>query len=355
MALPSDDSFSIASQEVSSLLQQGKDESACADLAKTLIDEVTNAVNQSNKILATLDDGSDCPNEGSEAVNTAQQNKDDADKAAQEAALAVKQANSATVDFSSYSLSSVTEGQCAQFWTDENYKAAKTTATDAATAKTAADAKAAAMVEPLAAAKEQAAIEIKSCQCAARAAYNTALTAASEKAADDDAAFTKGKHMQCVLAGTAAADCSVGVVPKLQAVTLAEGVPAEVCTTPSPTAAPTASPTTSAPTTSAPTTSAPTTSAPTSAPTIGSYYYTLEGFCSSRYKCYNTADASQCSKASVGLHINKATTETDPNYPSGCYETRGNRYFNLASTTTSASSINWGDVVVHTICKCYTE
>lgn len=350
MALPSDDSFSIASQEVSSLLQQGKDESACADLAKTLIDEVTNAVNESNKILAALDDGSDCPNEGSETVNAAQQNKDDADKAAQEAALAVEQANSATVDWS-YSLSSVTEGQCAQFWTDENYKAAKTTATDAATAKTAADAKAAAMVEPLAAAKEQAAIEIKACQCAARAAYNTAFTAASEKAADDDAAFTKGKHMQCVLAGTAAADCSVGVVPKLQAVTLAEGVPAEVCTTPSPTAAPTASPTTSAPTRYP--TPAPTTLAPTPYPTrVYKYKFTTSNTCASLSNCRNFYDKQECGFAMKYFSVNKqVSTENDAGYPTGCYEMSNKVYIN-----TNKNSVNARDKtnVVGSFCLCWT-
>ena len=343
MALPSDDSFSIASQEVSSLLQQGKDESACADLAKTLIDEVTNAVNETNKILAALDDGSDCPNEGSEAVNTLQQNKDDADKAAQEAALAVEQANSATVDWS-FSLSSVTEGQCAQFWTDENYKAARTTATDAATAKITADDKAAAMVEPLAAAKEQAAMEIKACQCAARAAYNTAFTAASEKAADDDAAFTKGKHMQCVLAGTAAADCSVGVVPKLQAVTLAEGVPAEVCTTPSPTAAPTASPTTSAPTTSAPT------------PIKYKYFHSTIKRCWHLPRCWDLSYASDCTEAAKELSISnnyglplEARTETDQGYPTRCYNTAGTLFFNLASTEVAPSQKG---NVKGSICKC---
>jgi len=38
------DAFDMASHEVTVLLQQGKDESACADLAKSLIDEVTNKV-----------------------------------------------------------------------------------------------------------------------------------------------------------------------------------------------------------------------------------------------------------------------------------------------------------------------
>ena len=230
--LPSQDDFDIASQEVSSLLQQGKDESACADLAKSLVDEVTSSVEESNKILEALDNGSDCPNEGQDAVTTAQQNKDADDKAATDAASAASAADNANVDFGSYSLSSLTDGQCAQFWEDAAYVAAKQAATKAATAKTEADATAGAMDQALTSAKEEAAKQVKACQCAARAAYNTAFAAATAKAAGDAAAFTKGKHMQCVLAGTAAEAFDVGDVPTLKAVTLADGVPADACTSP---------------------------------------------------------------------------------------------------------------------------
>jgi hypothetical protein len=237
------DAFDMASHEVTVLLQQGKDDSACADLAKSLIDEVTDKVDSANKLIATLDDGSDCSSKGQDAVAAATTNKENAEKAATEAASAASSATDTEVDFGSYSLNSLTEGTCAQFWSDPSYTAAKKTAAEATTAQTEADAKAKAAEAPLQAAKEQAAKDVKACQCAVRAEYNLAYSAATEGVEADAAAYTKGKNMQCVLAGTAAADCKVGDVPKLKEITLAEGVPAEVCTTPSPTSSPTPSPT----------------------------------------------------------------------------------------------------------------
>jgi len=237
------DAFHMASLEVTVLLQEGKDDSACADLAKSLIDEVTDKVDSANKLIATLDDGSDCSSKGQDAVATATTNKENAEKAATEAASAASSAADTEVDFGSYSLTALTEGTCAQFWSDPSYTAAKKTAAEAGTAQTEADAKAKAAEAPLQAAQEQAAKDVKKCQCAARANYDKAYSAATDGVEADAAAYTKGKNMQCVLAGTAAADCKVGDVPKLKEITLAEGVPAEVCTTPSPTGSPTAAPT----------------------------------------------------------------------------------------------------------------
>jgi len=236
------DAFHMASLEVTVLLQQGKDDSACADLAKSLIDEVTDKVDSANKQLALLDDGSDCSSKGQDAVVTATTNKENAEKAATEAASAASSAADTEVDFGSYSLNALTEGTCAQFWSDPSYTAAKKTAAEAATAQIEADAKAKAAEAPLQAAQEQAAKDVKACQCAVRASYNQAYSAATQGVDADAAAYTKGKNMQCVLAGTAAADCKVGDVPKLTEITLAEGVPATPCTsapTPAPTPAPT--------------------------------------------------------------------------------------------------------------------
>ena len=238
MGLPTPDAesaFDMASHEVTVLLQQGKDESACADLAKSLIDEVTNKVDSANKLLADLDDGSDCSSKGQDAVTTATTNRENAEKSATEAASAASAAADADVDFGSYSFSALTEGTCTQFWSDPSFTAATEAASKAAKAKTDADATAKAMDTSLASAKEQAAKDVKTCQCAVRTSYNTAFAEATKKASDDAAAFTKGKHMQCVLAGTAAEACDVGDVPKVKEVSLADGVPAEVCTSGSPT------------------------------------------------------------------------------------------------------------------------
>jgi len=226
---PASTSYEQASKEITILLQQGNDDSACADLAKTLIDEVTATVDASNKLLGALDDGSSCPNEGQEAVTTAQSNKDDADKAASDAAEAASGAADAEVDFGSFSLSSLTPGECGQFWEDEAYKSAKAAQATTATAQTEADAKAKVAAEAVDDATTAAAAAVQACQCKVRAAYDLAWAAATEKQDADAAAYTKGKHMQCVLQGTAAADCDVGDAPQVTPVTLADGVPAEPC------------------------------------------------------------------------------------------------------------------------------
>jgi len=223
------DAFDMASHEVTVLLQQGKDESACADLAKSLIDEVTAKVDSANKLLADLDDGSDCSSKGQDAVTTATTEKTNAENAATDAASAASAAAHTDVDFGSYSLKSLTEGTCTQFWSDPSYTAAQKTAADAATAQTDADAEVKAAESSLQAAQEQAAKDVKTCQCAVKASYDTAFAEATKKASDDAAAFTKGRHMECVLKGTPAADCKVGDVPAVTPITLAEGVPDEQC------------------------------------------------------------------------------------------------------------------------------
>merc|ERR1712070_615081 len=65
---------------------------------------------------------------------------------------------------------------------------------------------------------------INHCQCRVKVSYETAWKAANANNAADEKAYTKGKHMQCVLAGTPPASCSVGAVPKVTAITLADGV-----------------------------------------------------------------------------------------------------------------------------------
>merc|ERR1711935_1299128 len=182
-----EDEYQQASTEINMLLQQGKDQSACADLAKTLVDEVTASVKLSSKLLADLDDGSSCPSEGREAVKAAQRNKDAADKAAREAATAASKASGAAVDFGLYSLSSLTEGKCGQFWENPRYKSAKAAAAAADSAKTKAAARA--LDDETKAAAEA----VKACQCQVRKAYDSAWTAANKNNEANQASYTKGK------------------------------------------------------------------------------------------------------------------------------------------------------------------
>lgn len=241
-----DSAYEVASQEIASLLQKGKDDTACADLAKALIEEVSSKVDLNDKMLAALDDGSDCPNEGQDAVKAAQKNKDDDDTAASDATAAAEKATEVDVDFGVINMNQLSEGQCEPFWADAAYQVAIKAESDAEDARVAANAKAQGAAEALTAAEEAAAKAVKTCQCKVRGEYgkrcpnafhhclisdtaDTAWTAANKDTAADQAAYTKGKNMQCVLAGKPAADCKAGEAPKPTPVTLAAGVPTEQC------------------------------------------------------------------------------------------------------------------------------
>ena len=154
-AAPVSTSYEQASNEVTVpctiLLQSGKDESACHDLAKTLVDELTSSAEQSNKVPGALDDGSPCPNKGQDAVTAAQNNRDNAAKAASnsDAAEAASEAADVSLNFGTLSFSTLNEGECGQFWKDESYVAAKATHESAAKAQIEADAKATATATAL--------------------------------------------------------------------------------------------------------------------------------------------------------------------------------------------------------------
>merc|ERR1740127_330688 len=72
--------FQEAQDYVTELLQDGKDQGACADLAAATIKEVQDEVATQQKILDSLDTGADCPNKGQAAVDSAQSTLDQANK-----------------------------------------------------------------------------------------------------------------------------------------------------------------------------------------------------------------------------------------------------------------------------------
>merc|ERR1719155_145066 len=64
--------FDEAKATVQSMIQAGKDQGACTDLAAATVKEVEASVDAAQKILASLNTGSDCPNKGQGAVDAAQ-------------------------------------------------------------------------------------------------------------------------------------------------------------------------------------------------------------------------------------------------------------------------------------------
>ena len=131
-------------------------------------------------------------------------------------------------------------------------------AAEAAAGKANIEAKATAeaAAEALGQAAKSAAEAKEACLCKVRDQYDQSWSAIAEGAKGHAAAYEKAKNMQCVLDGTAAADCKVGKTPATSPKILSADVPEQSCTAP-PTPAPTPNPTTKAPTAN-PTTTAPT-------------------------------------------------------------------------------------------------
>merc|ERR1711871_1560545 len=206
-----------AKAAVASMIKAGKDEGACADLASATIKEVEDAVDSQQKALDSLDTGADCASKNQEEVDAAQGNLDQANKDKTDADAAAAAAAGADVAFSPKPLSSLTPGQCDTFFTDPAY-----TSTQAAGAVTAAEA-------GLKAAQEAQQEAIAECKCSAKKAYEAAWEAANANNDANEKAYTKGKHMKCVLAGTPPASCPVGDIPKVTAITLADGVESASC------------------------------------------------------------------------------------------------------------------------------
>merc|ERR1711970_539392 len=216
--------FHAQAQKTIALLQeQGTSSDACSSLAATTLKEVEDAVSNLQGIIDGLDDGSSCGNEGQAAVDDATNTKGLADQAVLDAAAALDAAQCTEVDFGTRSFSSLVEGDCAWAYASDEYTAAKAAVAAATTAHNDAVGAAAAAATGLEEAVAEQVRLIHECRCKAKTDYKDAWAAAESGAAERSATYTKAKHMECVLAGTSAADCSV-TVPTVTPRTLPEDV-----------------------------------------------------------------------------------------------------------------------------------
>lgn len=211
-------------------LVEKKGASACADLADATIKEVKSNIEQEQQLLNKIDKGDKCPQEGQDSVTAAKKALKDAEAAKVVADKALKDAQGAKVNFGDFTFSSLTPGNCQAMFGSSAYTSAKAKVDSA---KKAAE-KAVGVVTGSKTAVDNAvtaaALAVKTCQCNAYKAHEQALENANVKAEKaNKAAWTKGYHLKCVLAGTAASSCSVPSIPKVKAVSLAQGVEKNAC------------------------------------------------------------------------------------------------------------------------------
>merc|ERR1711970_1600914 len=200
-----------AQKAINLLQEQGTSSDACSSLAGSTIKEVEDHVNNLQEVIDGLDDGSTCGSEGQDAVDDATNAKSLADQAEVDAATALTEAEAAAVDFGAKPFNALVEGECAWAYALDSYTSAKAAFGSATETHTAAVGAAAAAATALEEAVAEQIKLIHECRCKAKEEYNTAWSNAEEGAAEREATYTKAKHMECVLAGTSAADCTFTV------------------------------------------------------------------------------------------------------------------------------------------------
>merc|ERR1719453_664635 len=131
-----------AKETVSSMLEAGSSDSACAELAATTISEVEDAVKAQQEAVdkfAAPNDGTSCLEEGKEGVDSATEALEGAKKASEDAAAAASSAAGASVDFGPVAQSAMTDsahghGLCGPWAADPALTAAKAAAAEAVAA-----------------------------------------------------------------------------------------------------------------------------------------------------------------------------------------------------------------------------
>jgi len=193
-------------------------------LADTIIAEVTSVVKEQEELLNALSDGSDCQSEGQDTVDAARSHQTQAQGAKTMTDTAAATAASAPVAIGSMSLSSLGNAQCTDHTNDPAFIAAKKTNEDAQAAATTAAAELTAANTAVVDAEAAQKVAINACECEAHKTYESAYEKANTRSDEDLAAWKKGKHMKCVLAGTDPSSCSVGTPPDVTRRALAQGV-----------------------------------------------------------------------------------------------------------------------------------
>merc|ERR1711988_966666 len=220
-----DAEFEDAKASVNELLQAGKDDKACRNLAKTTAVEVNDSVAAAQKVIAKMPNGNQCNNEGAHLIKKAEDDKKKADKAKKDAQNKVNAARSAKINFGDYVVSSLDGKSCGYFYNTQVWKNAQSKIKSAEDAYTKRKAEAQAAVKAVTAAKKEAEVLVNKCKCSSKKAIEKAIADFNAKSkAANTAAWKKSYHMICVLDAKPANKCTVPALPEVKPVPFGKGV-----------------------------------------------------------------------------------------------------------------------------------
>jgi len=218
-------SYTDAKDTITAMLQEGKDDSACRDLASTTKDEVTNSVDQQQKTLAGLQNGDQCNSEGQNLIDDANEKKTAADKAEQDAMSAYTAAKGEELNFGNFKYTDLTEGQCGTFFSSSVWQNAKNKVNSAKSTYDTKQGEANAAESAVADAQAEAKKMVSKCKCETKKTIEDTLKKMNDNAKTANTmAWNKAYHMECVLDGKATNNCNVPALPTVQPVPFADGV-----------------------------------------------------------------------------------------------------------------------------------
>jgi hypothetical protein len=215
--VPTDEAIHKEAQtHIEGLLQSGKTQDACKSLADSSIKAISDSVKNAQKIMNAVPKGASCKKEGQPAVDAATKTNNAAAKKVKDAKAASGTAKSAPVKFKGVTMASLKGGDCAAFFSDPAYTAAKKTAEAAGNKSAKAEGEAKVAKKALDDALEAQKYAIHVCACKVQREHKKAKDAADKANSGENAKAWKKSHMmKCVLAGTAMNACKVPAAPKV--------------------------------------------------------------------------------------------------------------------------------------------
>merc|ERR1712086_1168347 len=228
------DSGTSGAEFVQSTLKSGGTETQCRTFATETISSINSGVTSEQGVLAAIDTGADCAQEGQPGVATATTNKANADAIVVTKTQAVTDATATQATACNapvtmvVNLPTLTANTCYGYTQEAHYlsvqaacDAANTALSDAQTAAT--DAQTA-----LDAAVAEAARLMSECHCRVQQEQAAAWTAAGTATASHAADWKQAHEVLCALDQTST--CTVPTCPAVTQPTLAAGVADETCT-----------------------------------------------------------------------------------------------------------------------------
>lgn len=215
----------VAKKKVANLLSQGSDENACSEMAQTALDEVTASVQLQQDVLDNMDKGAGCDYAGDAVKSQAAAHLNATGIEVSNAQADVHAAESTSIDLGTYEWSSLDPNNCAAVINNNDYQSATAQVNSARNTLNEKNGVYAAAEQGITDAENEAQMLISECKCKVITAQQDARTTMNADVKDaNEKAWHQAKHIQCVLAGTAASNCDLGTIPSVEETTVAEGV-----------------------------------------------------------------------------------------------------------------------------------